>query len=112
MWIVRIALRRPYTFIVAALVIVLMTPVVLQRTPVDVFPNIDIPVVSVAWNYAGLSPQLMSDRIVGPYERLLTTVVDNIEHTESQTVEGRSVVKIFFHPGTDVHVAVTQITAI
>ena len=112
MWIVRIALRRPYTFIVAALVIVLMTPVVLQRTPTDVFPNIDIPVVSVCWNYSGLSPQLMSDRVVEPYERFLTTVVDNLEHTESQTVAGRSVIKAFFHPGTDVHVAVTQITAL
>ena len=112
MWIVRIALRRPYTFIVAALVIVLMTPVVLQRTPTDVFPNIDIPVVSICWNYNGLSPQLMEDRIVSPFERFLTTVVDNIEHTESQTVAGRSVIKTFFHPGTDVHVAVTQITAV
>ncbi len=112
MWIVRIALRRPYTFIVAALVIVLMMPIVLQRTPVDVFPNIDIPVVSICWNYTGLSPQLMEDRIVSPYERFLTTVVDNIEHTESQTVAGRSVIKTFFQPGTDVHVAVTQITAL
>jgi CzcA family heavy metal efflux pump len=112
MWIVRIALRRPYTFIVAALVIVLMTPIVLQRTPTDVFPNIDIPVVSVCWNYAGLSPQLMQDRVISPYERFMTTVVDNIEHTESQTVAGRSIIKVFFQPGADVHVAVTQITAI
>jgi multidrug efflux pump subunit AcrB len=81
MWIVRIALTRPYTFIVAALIIVLMAPIVLQRTPTDVFPNIDIPVVSVCWNYSGLSPQLMEDRIVSPYERFLTTVVDNVEHT-------------------------------
>src|SRR6202162_4325943 len=112
MGIVRIALTRPYTFIVAALVIVLMTPIVLQRTPTDVFPNIDIPVVSVCWNYAGLSPQLMEDRIVSPYERFLTTVVDNVEHTESQTVAGRSIIKVFFQPGADVHVAITQITAI
>jgi multidrug efflux pump subunit AcrB len=112
MWIVRIALARPYTFIVAALVIVLMTPIVLQRTPTDVFPNIDIPVVSICWNYFGLSPQLMQDRIVSPYSRFMTTVVDNIEHTESQTVAGRSIIKVFFQPGADVHVAVTQITAI
>jgi CzcA family heavy metal efflux pump len=112
MWIVRIALRRPYTFIVLALIIVLMTPIVLQRTPTDVFPNIDIPVVAVAWNYSGLSPQLMEDRIVSPYERFLTTVVDNIEHTESQTVAGRSIIKVFFQPGADVHVGVTQITAL
>ena len=112
MWIVRIALTRPYTFIVAALVIVLMSPIVLQRTPTDVFPNIDIPVVSVCWNYAGLSPQLMQDRIVSPYTRFMTTVVDNIEHTEAQTVGGRAIIKVFFHPGADVHVAITQITAI
>jgi CzcA family heavy metal efflux pump len=112
MWIVRIALRRPYTFIVAALVIVLMSPIVLQRTPTDVFPNIDIPVVSICFNYSGLSPQLMQDRIVSPYSRFMTTVVDNIEHTESQIVAGRAIVKVFFQPGADVHVAVTQITAI
>ena len=111
MWIVRIALNRPYTFIVAALIIILMTPIVLQRTPTDIFPNIDIPVISVAWNYNGLSPQQMEDRIVSNYERFLTTVVDNIEHIESQTVDGRSVIKIFLSAGTDVHVALTQITA-
>src|SRR5580698_9694798 len=104
MWIVRIALRRPYTFIVAAIVIVLMTPIVLQRTPTDIFPNIDIPVISIAWNYTGLSPQQMEDRIVSPFERFITTVVDNVEHIESQTVGGRSVTKTFFQPGTDVHV--------
>jgi multidrug efflux pump subunit AcrB len=97
---------------VLALIIVLMTPIVLQRTPTDVFPNIDIPVVAVCWNYSGLSPQLMEDRIVSPYERFLTTVVDNIEHTESQTVAGRSIIKVFFQPGADVHVGVTQITAL
>jgi CzcA family heavy metal efflux pump len=112
MWIVRIALTRPYTFIVAALVIVLMSPIVLQRTPTDVFPNIDIPVVSICFNYAGLSPQLMQDRIVSPYSRFMTTVVDNIEHTESQIVAGRAIIKVFFHAGADVHVAITQITAI
>src|SRR5580692_8386657 len=112
MWIVRIALRRPYTFIVATLVLVLMAPIILQRTPTDVFPNIDIPIAAVCWNYAGMTPQQMEDRIVSPYARFMTTVVDNIEHTESQTVAGRSVIKTFFHPGTDVHVAMTQITAI
>jgi CzcA family heavy metal efflux pump len=112
MWIVRIALRRPYTFIVAALVLILMAPIILQRTPTDVFPNVDIPVAAVCWNYAGMTPQQMEDRIVSPYERFMTTVVDNIEHTESQTVSGRSVIKVFFHPGADVHVAITQITAI
>ena len=111
MWIVRLALRRPYTFIVAALVIVLMTPIVLSRMPTDIFPDIDIPVVSAVWNYAGLPPQEMERYIVTNYEHFETTVVDNIEHIESQTVAGRSVVKTFFYPGTDVHVALTQITA-
>jgi CzcA family heavy metal efflux pump len=112
MWIVRIALNRPYTFIVAAMVIILMTPIVLQHTPTDIFPNIDIPVISIAWNYAGLSPQQMEDRIVSPDERYMTMVVDNLEHIESQTVGGRAVIKTFFQPGTDVHVALTQITAL
>jgi CzcA family heavy metal efflux pump len=112
MWIVRIALTRPYTFIVAALVLLLLAPIVLLRTPTDVFPNIDIPVAAVCWNYSGLSPKQMDERVVSPYERFMSTVVDNIEHTESQTVAGRSVIKVFFQPGTDVHVAVTQITAI
>ena len=88
MWIVRLALRRPYTMIVFALVIILMTPIVLTRTPVDIFPNIDIPVIAIAWNYTGLPPQQMEDRIVTNYERSLTTQVDNIEHIESQTVGG------------------------
>lgn len=111
MWIVRIALNRPYTFIVFALVIVLVTPIVLQRTPTDIFPEIDIPVISVGWNYTGLSPQQMEDRIVSNYERNLTSTVNDIEHVESQTVGGRSVVKIFFQPGVNLPMALTQITA-
>ncbi len=112
MWIVKIALSRPYTFIVAALVVILMSPFVFQRTPTDIFPDIDIPVISIAWNYAGMSPQQMEDRIVTNDERFLTTVVDNIEHVESQTMAGRAVIKTFFQPGTDVHVALTQVTAV
>jgi CzcA family heavy metal efflux pump len=112
MWIVRLALNRPYTIIVAALVIILMTPIVLQRMPTDIFPDINIPVVSVVWNYAGLPPQQMEYRIVTVYERFMTTVVDNIEHIESQTVGGRAIIKTFFQPGTDVHVALTQITSL
>jgi multidrug efflux pump subunit AcrB len=111
MWIVRIALARPYTFIVAALIILLMTPIALQRTPTDIFPDVDVPVVGVSWSYAGLSPQQMEDRVVTGFERFMSKVVDNIEHVESQTVAGRSVTKVFFQPGTDVHVALTQITA-
>jgi CzcA family heavy metal efflux pump len=112
MWIVRLALNRPYTFIVVALLIVLMTPFVLMRTPTDIFPAIDIPVISIAWNYSGLSPEQMEDRIVSNYERFMTTAVDNIEHIESQTVAGRSVIKTFFQPGADIRIALSQITSI
>ncbi len=112
MWIVRIALNRPYTFIVAALVILLMTPIVLQRTPTDIFPDINIPVVAIGWQYVGLPPQQLEQRVVTGYERLVTTVVDNIEHIESQTVDGRAIVKVYFQPGTDVQVALTQITSV
>ena len=112
MWIVRVALSRPYTFIVFALIIVLMTPLVLQRTPTDIFPEIDIPVISVAWNYSGFSPEQMVDYIVSNDERYITTVVDNVEHIESQTVAGRSVVKVFFQPGADIRMAMSQLTAL
>ncbi|MBB5319221.1 efflux RND transporter permease subunit [Tunturibacter empetritectus] len=112
MWIVRLALRRPYTFVVLSLLLFIIGPVVMLRTPVDIFPNIDIPVVSVVWNYAGLSPEQLSDRIVLPFERNLTTVVNDIEHTESQTLNGVSVVKIFFRPSVNISQAVAQVTAI
>ncbi|MGH9681533.1 MAG: efflux RND transporter permease subunit, partial [Candidatus Acidiferrales bacterium] len=110
MWIVRIALTRPYTFLVAALIIVLITPIVLQRTPTDIFPDINIPVVSIGWNYSGLPPQQMDARIVSVVERFLTTLVDNVEHVESQTVAGRGVTKVFLQPGADVQVALAQIS--
>jgi multidrug efflux pump subunit AcrB len=86
MWIVKIALNRPYTFIVLALLILILSPVVILRTPTDIFPNINIPVVAVAWTYTGLSPEETAGRITTVYERVLTTVVDNIEHIESTTV--------------------------
>ncbi len=111
MWIVRLALRRPYTFVVMSLLLFLLGPVVISRTPVDIFPNIDIPVVSVVWNYAGFSPQQLSDRIVVQFERNLTTTVNDIEHTESQTLNGVSVVKIFFRPSVNISQAVAQVTA-
>ena len=98
MWIVRLALRRPYTFVVLSLLLFIVGPVVMLRTPVDIFPNIDIPVVSVIWNYAGMSPEELSNRIVLPYERSLTTTVNDIEHSESQTLNGIAVIKIFFRP--------------
>ncbi len=96
MWIVRLALRRPYTFVVLSLLLFIVGPLVVLRTPVDIFPNIDIPVVSVVWNYAGLSPEQLSNRITLPFERNLTTTVNDIDHIESQTLNGVSVVKIFF----------------
>jgi multidrug efflux pump subunit AcrB len=112
MWIVRLALKRPYTFVVLSLLLFIVGPIVMLRTPVDIFPNIDIPVVSVVWNYAGLSPEQLSDRIVLPFERNLTTTVNDIEHTESQTLSGVSVVKIFFRPTVNISQAVAQVTAI
>ncbi len=112
MWIVRLALRRPYTFVVLSLLLFIVGPVVMLRTPVDIFPNIDIPVVSVIWNYAGMSPQQLSDRIVLPYERSLTTTVNDIEHSESQTLNGVAVIKIFFRPTVNISQAVAQVTAI
>jgi len=112
MWIVRLALRRPYTFVVMSLLLFILGPVAILRMPVDIFPNIDIPVVSIVWNYAGLSPQQLSDRIVVQFERGLTTTVNDIEHTESQTLNGVSVVKVFFRPGVNISQAVAQISAI
>ncbi|MGA8871319.1 MAG: efflux RND transporter permease subunit [Candidatus Acidiferrales bacterium] len=112
MWIVRLALRRPYTFVVAAILIMVVGVVSIARTPVDIFPNIDIPVVSVLWQYTGLSPEEMSDRIVYNYERSLTTTVNNIEHIESQSLSGRAIVKIFFQPGVNIGDAIAQVTAI
>jgi multidrug efflux pump subunit AcrB len=112
MWIVRLALRRPYTFIVASLLILILGPIVIYRTPTDVFPTINIPVVSIIWNYTGLAPQDMSDRIVTLTERTLTTTVDDIEHIESQSLNGIAVVKVFFQPTAKIEKAIAQITAI
>jgi CzcA family heavy metal efflux pump len=112
MWIVALALRRPYTFVVMALVIIILTPITILRTPTDIFPDINIPVVSVVWFYAGLSPLDMADRIVANSERGITTTVNDIEHMESQSVYGLGVIKVFFRPGTNVQGAVAQITAI
>jgi multidrug efflux pump subunit AcrB len=112
MWIVRLALRRPYTFVVAALVILIMGPFVILRTPTDIFPNIDIPVVSVLWQYTGLSAEEMSARIVSIHERILTTTVDNIEHIESQSLNGIAVEKIFFHQGANVNTSLAQVTSV
>ena len=111
MWIVRIALRRPYTFVVMALLILMLGPLTIARTPTDIFPNIDIPVVTVVWNYGGLSADEMSNRIVSIYERNLTATVNDIEHVESQSLRGIAVVKVFFQPGAKIDLAVAQVTA-
>jgi len=112
MWIVRLALRRPYTFVVMALVIILLTPVVLLRTPVDIFPDINIPVISLVWTYNGLQPQEMEQRITSNVERGITTLVSDVEHIESQSLSGIAVIKIFFQPGANIQTALAQTAAI
>ncbi|WP_186235137.1 efflux RND transporter permease subunit [Burkholderia gladioli] len=108
MWIVRLALRRPHTFVVLALLIAIAGPLAILRTPTDIFPNIDIPVVSIVWQYNGFSAEDMAHRITSIYERALTTDVDDIEHIESQSLNGVSVIKVFFHPGADINRAIAQ----
>ena len=112
MWIVALALRRPYTFIVMALVLLILTPIVILRTPVDIFPDINIPVISVVWNYGGFAPSEMADRIVTNSERGITITVNDIEHIESQSVNGVGVIKIFFRPQANIQTALSQVTAI
>ncbi len=111
MWIVQLALRRPYTFVVMSILILVMGGVAIFRTPTDIFPNINIPVVSIIWNYNGLVPKDMSDRIVSVTERNMTTIVDNIEHVESQSLYGIAVVKVFLQPNASLDRAIAQITA-
>jgi len=112
MWIVRLALRRPYTFVVMSILIMILGMLAIVRTPVDIFPNIDIPIVLAAWTYTGLSPEEMSGRVIYNYERALTTTVNDIEHLESQSLNGVGLVKIFFHPHTNLPSAIAQVTAI
>src|ERR1700694_5386327 len=112
MWIVALALRRPYTFVVMALIIIILFSVTVVRTPVDIFPEINIPVVSVIWNYTGLAPSEMADRIVANSERGFTITVNDIEHQESQSLNGIAVIKIFFRPSANISMALTQVTAI
>ena len=112
MWIVQLALRRPYTFVVAALLLVLLTPLVLLRTPTDIFPSIDIPVVSVIWAYSGLDAKEIEQRFIYQHERTLTTTVNDIEHTESTSYNGVGIIKVFLQPGSSVDAGVAQITAV
>jgi multidrug efflux pump subunit AcrB len=112
MWIVRLALRRPYTFVVAALLLLLMTPFVLIKTPTDIFPSINIPVISVIWQFTGLPADQVAQRMVFTEERALTTTVDNIEHIESTSYDSQGVIKVFFQPGVNPSTAVAQLTAV
>src|SRR5216684_2651077 len=112
MWIVRLALRRPYTFVVGALVLLLLTPLVLLRTPTDIFPEINIPVISVIWQYAGLNSQEIEQRILYNHERALSATVNDIEHTESTSYNGVGIIKVFLQPGASVDGAVAQLTAV
>ena len=112
MWIVRVALHRPYTFIVLALLIVLLGVYSYLRTPIDIFPDIDLPVAAVIWHYNGLSPREIADRIVLFSERVAQTVVNDVQHTESQSVDGVAVVKYFFQPGANRDLSYAQIAAV
>lgn len=112
MWIVNIALRRPYTFIVMALLIILSTPLVLTRMATDIFPEINIPVISIIWNYTGLSAQEMGQRISANNERIITTTVNDVEHIESQSLAGVAIIKVFFQPQANIQTAIAQITSV
>ena len=111
MWIVQVALNRPYTFIVLAVLILALSPIMILRTPTDIFPNIDIPVIAVAWQYTGMNPEELEGRLTNTFERLLTIVVDNIEHIESTTVNGQAIVKIYLQHGASLDTANAQVTS-
>ena len=111
-WLVKVALDRPYTFIVMALMILIFGPLAALRTPTDIFPNIGIPVVGVAFSYTGLSPDEVGARMLANYERFLTTTVNDVEHVESQSMTGLGIVKIFFQPNVDIRLATAQVTSV
>src|SRR6201999_1731642 len=110
--VVRLALARPYTFVVMAILVMIFGVLSAVRTPTDIFPNIGIPVVSVVWSYTGLSPDDMSGRIVAPYERVLSTTVNDVQHVESQSLPGIGIVKIYFQPNVDIRTATAQVTSV
>src|SRR5512137_160141 len=112
MWIVRLALRRPYTFVVMAVLIAILGGVAVYSTPTDIFPVIDIPVVSVIWSYSGISPEEMERRIATVSERAFTTTVNDIEHMESQSLNGVSVIRVFFQPDAKVELSIAQLNSI
>src|SRR5436305_1901716 len=109
---VRVALARPYTFVVLALLILIVGPLSALRTPTDIFPEIRIPVIAVVWQYTGLQPDQMSGRVMLQFQRSLTTTVNDIEHIEGTSYTGIGIVKVFFQPGTDIRTANAQVTAI
>ncbi len=111
MWIVRLALIRPYTFVVMSILIAILGSIAIVSMPVDIFPYIDIPVVSVLWVYSGLSPEEMEKRVVTGFERSLTSNVNDVEHIESQSYSGYGVVKVYFHSNVKIDMAVAQVTA-
>ena len=112
MWIVQLALRRPLTFIVMALLIVLISPLTILRTPTDILPDINIPIIAIVWRYGGLSAEEMSERMVYINERTIPITVNNIDHIESQSLDGIGVIKVFFQPNVDIPTALAQVTAI
>ena len=109
---VRIALTRPYTFVVLALLILIVGPLAALRTPTDIFPEIRIPVIGVVWQYTGLPPDQMSGRITTPFQKALTTTVNDIEHLEANSYNGFGIIKIFFQPGVDIRTATAQVTSL
>src|SRR5258708_3704277 len=112
MWIVRLALRRPYTFVVMSLLILILGTLAVYTTPIDIFPDIDIPVLSVVYGYPGLSAKAVSERLLVNYERELTATVNDVEHIESKSLNGLGVIKIFFYPNVRIDMAMAQVTAI
>src|SRR4051812_1147636 len=112
MWIVSLALRRPYTFVVMALLILILTPIVVLRTSIDIFPEINIPIISIVWQYSGMQPQEMADRYLSQTERGLTTLVNDIQHIDSQAMPGRAIEKIFLQPSANLQMAIAQVTAV
>ena len=111
MWIVRLALRRPYTFVVASMLVMILGIVTIFRTPTDIFPNVDIPVIAVVFNYAGMSADDVESRIVTQFERFMVTTVNDIDHVESQSLNGVGVMKVFFQKTAKIEEAMASVTA-
>ena len=112
MWLVLLALRRPYTFVCVAILMLVFGIVAIIRMPIDIFPSINVPVVSMLWSYGGLSPKEMEQRVVAVSERVYSSYVNDIEHIESQSLAGVSIIKIYFQPGAEVQTGIAQISAI